>query len=572
MAKTYRTISLTASVALAVLVTVYCFEGSNGLLGNAAYRFFSGFLGSFRFMVPVLIILFALYKYISEKVGELADKSEKSKAEAIDKVFEKYGIDARVKKRIEGVTLDRYRIKVGQARVKSVLSLADEMQLKLRSGLVTITKENGKIFVDVPKKYVEAITLDHVFDDDEFLSSGKLSVPIGLTVSNQVRYGNIAEFPHCLIAGTTGSGKSVFLNVLICSLLRKNRPEDLRFVMIDPKRAELTRYNGIPHLIGDVVTDGHDAAGVLNFLVSEMNRRYRLLELNGFTNIEAYKKKSGAKLPYIVVIIDEFANLMLDKGFNAETPLKQLASMARACGIHLVASMHRPDRKVIEGAVKLNFPTRIALKVDSGISSRMILDELGAEKLRGKGDMKFLSSGAAESERLQGFNIGDSEVQALIKGLIKRYPRSAAQRYNRSEHIVGSEAGGGAPSTDNTQTARHTPQAVDEPIMNINQSDYNTSVNNFKEQNQKSKKLFSDDKTEGIIELAIQERKFGPSWIRTKLKCNNIKSTAIFSEVEKLQEDFGIKMIGDRKAGNQPYEFLLTESQFEEIKKQLRMS
>ena len=281
--------------------------------------------------------------------------------------------------------------------------------------------------------------LKDVLDNDAFLESqSKLPIVLGEDIVGTPVITDLAKMPHLLIAGTTGSGKSVSLNAMICSILFKAPPDDVKFLMIDPKRLELSAYEGIPHLLHPVVLDAKKASQVLKWAVEEMERRYKVIVELGVKNIEAYNKviekkqkdktiapserdealpienKTAVKLPYIVIIIDELADLMIVAQRNVEESLARLAQMARAAGIHLILATQRPSVDVITGVIKANFPTRISFQVSSKVDSRTILDQLGAENLLGSGDMLFMPPGTSKLTRIHGPYVSEKEIERIV--------------------------------------------------------------------------------------------------------------------------------------------------------------
>ena len=275
--------------------------------------------------------------------------------------------------------------------------------------------------IEVPNKENEIVHLRDIIDSDEFKNSkSKLTMALGKNVAGEVVVTDIAKMPHVLIAGSTGSGKSVCINTLITSIIYKAKPSEVKLVMIDPKVVELSVYNGIPHLLIPVVTDPKKAAGALAWAVQEMVNRYSLFAQKGVRDIKGYnaeleKEEGGEKLPQIVIIIDELADLMMVAPNDVEDAICRLAQMARAAGMHLVIATQRPSVDVITGIIKANIPSRIAFAVSSGVDSRTILDMVGAEKLLGKGDMLFAPIGISKPIRVQGAFVSDKEVEGIVE-------------------------------------------------------------------------------------------------------------------------------------------------------------
>ncbi len=318
-------------------------------------------------------------------------------------------------------------------KVSKFANLADDLGLALKAKSIRIEAPipgRGLIGVEVPNKYWDTIYLRDVILSDEMekLKNSPLAIALGKNISGKPVVANLAKMPHLLIAGATGAGKSVCVNTLITSILLRSDPEEVRLVLIDPKRIELSGYNGIPHLVQDVISDPEDSLASFNWAVKEMERRYSLLEEYKARDIISFNKKIAhlqkteedfeeKKLPYIVIVVDEFADLIMTAGRDIETPISRLAQMARAIGIHLIIATQRPSTKVITGIIKANFPTRIAFKVSSKIDSRVILDSNGAEQLLGRGDMLFLGPGKSAVERIHGAFVSDEEIESLVEYL-----------------------------------------------------------------------------------------------------------------------------------------------------------
>jgi DNA segregation ATPase FtsK/SpoIIIE, S-DNA-T family len=311
------------------------------------------------------------------------------------------------------------RIKV---RVSQIQTLSNDLALALAASPLRIEAPvpgRDIVGVEVPNVQISMVSLRGVMEAEEFKASrGALTFGLGRDVSGQAAVADLARMPHLLIAGATGSGKSVCINAIITALILTHTPDTLRFLMVDPKRVELTIYNGIPHLIAPVVVDIERAVPVLQWATREMERRYKLLSKASARNIEAYNDKLAARgepvLPYIVILIDELADLMLAAPDETEKQLTRLAQMARATGIHLVIATQRPSVDVVTGLIKANFPARIAFAVTSGVDSRVVLDTPGAEKLLGRGDMLYMASDSSKLSRLQGCFVSDEELARLV--------------------------------------------------------------------------------------------------------------------------------------------------------------
>lgn len=310
-----------------------------------------------------------------------------------------------------------------KVRVSRIVSLADDLALALAAPAVRIEAPvPGRPYVgiEVPNPDKSLVSLRGILESPELRKAGALALPLGRNTAGAPVVLDLTKAPHILIAGATGSGKSVCINTLVTGLLMQHSPETLRFVMVDPKMVELPGYNGIPHLYGKVITDVEQVMGALTWLLLQMDDRYRLFRDVGVRNIEAYnatmrKQKDGRPLPYIVLIIDELADLMMTAADDIERQICRLAQMARATGIHLILATQRPSTDVITGLIKANFPTRIAFAVTSQVDSRVILDSPGAERLLGRGDMLLMRSDAGKLQRVQGCFVTDEEIAGVVR-------------------------------------------------------------------------------------------------------------------------------------------------------------
>lgn len=345
----------------------------------------------------------------------------------LEETLHSFGVSAKVINVSQGPTVTRYEIQPAQGvKVSRIVNLADDIALNLAAaGIRMEAPIPGKsaIGIEVPNREAGSVMLREVIDSPEFQrSSTKLSFGLGKDITGRVLVTDIGKMPHLLIAGATGSGKSVCINTLIVSLLYKAKPEEVRLLMIDPKVVELSIYNGIPHLLIPVVTDAKKAAGALNWAVQEMNDRYKLFAAAGVRDLKGYnqaveEKGDTPKLPQIVIIVDELADLMMVASSEVEDAICRLAQMARAAGLHLIIATQRPSVDVITGLIKANVPSRIAFNVSSGTDSRTIIDMNGAEKLLGKGDMLFYPVGYPKPVRIQGAFISDHEVENIVEYL-----------------------------------------------------------------------------------------------------------------------------------------------------------
>jgi S-DNA-T family DNA segregation ATPase FtsK/SpoIIIE len=358
----------------------------------------------------------------NSKNGSQADYM--ANARKLETTLESFGVRAKVLEVVRGPAVTRYEIQpdVG-VKVSRIVSLTDDIALALAAKDIRMEAPipgKSAIGIEVPNTAVSIVTLREVLESSAYHeSASKLTITLGRDIAGQPIVGNLARMPHLLVAGATGSGKSVCINGIITSILYKAKPNEVKFLMIDPKMVELNVYNGIPHLLAPVVTDPRRASLALKKVVVEMEKRYELFSKSGTRNIEAYnsmltEKGNADLLPFIVVIVDELADLMMVAASDVEDAICRLAQMARAAGIHLIIATQRPSVDVITGVIKANIPSRISFSVSSQIDSRTILDMGGAEKLLGNGDMLYLPSGASKPVRVQGAYLSDHEVEAVV--------------------------------------------------------------------------------------------------------------------------------------------------------------
>jgi S-DNA-T family DNA segregation ATPase FtsK/SpoIIIE len=376
-------------------------------------------------------------------------------AQIIEETLFGFGVPVEVVEINRGPTVTQFGLKLGsterklpdgtitqqRVRVNKVVALANDLALALSAAPIRIEAPvpgRPVVGIEVPNSDKTMVSLRSVTDDDSFKKGkGALRVALGKGVAGQGVSAALAEMPHLLIAGATGSGKSVCINAIISTLLFTYAPEQLRFLMIDPKMVELTSYNGIPHLLAPVVTDFEQVVGALAWITREMERRYKLFAASGARSIGGYNHKIGAKgeqLPYLVVVIDELADLMMMAPDEVERHICRIAQMARATGIHLVIATQRPSVDVVTGLIKANFPTRIAFAVTSQIDSRVILDTPGAERLLGRGDMLYMAPDSPKLLRLQGCFVSDAEIRNLVN-----FWRGAAVRQQTGGRETGEQ-------------------------------------------------------------------------------------------------------------------------------------
>ncbi|WWU63457.1 DNA translocase FtsK 4TM domain-containing protein [Clostridium baratii] len=355
-----------------------------------------------------------------------------------------FGVDAKVNQVTKGPSVTRFELQPSPGvKVSKIVNLSDDIALGLAASGVRIEAPipgKAAVGIEVPNKEQTPVFLREVLESDEFTNTNKkLAFALGKDIGGQCVVGDLSKMPHTLIAGATGSGKSVCINTLIVSLLYKYSPDEVKLLMVDPKVVELSVYNGIPHLLIPVVTDPKKAAGALNWAVNEMTRRYKLFADSGARNIDSYNAlyENGTieeKLPFIVIIVDELADLMMVCANDVEDYIGRLAQMARAAGMHLVIATQRPSVDVVTGVIKANIPSRISFAVSSQIDSRTILDSGGAEKLLGKGDMLYYPVGESKPLRVQGCFISEEEVEKVVD-FVKSGDREAEYKEDIIEHI-----------------------------------------------------------------------------------------------------------------------------------------
>ena len=359
------------------------------------------------------------------KEGEVFDrKAIHAVAVRLQKTLASFGVDARVTNITKGPTVTRYELTPSTGvKVSKIVNLADDIALNLAAKSIRIEAPipgKAAVGIEVPNTTAESVMLREVIESDTFKNhKSKLAYALGKDAAGEVCVGDIAKMPHMLIAGATGSGKSVCINSIIVSILYKSKPSEVKMILVDPKMVELSGYNGIPHLLIPVVTDPKKAAGALNWAVQEMVNRYNLFASKGVKDIKGYnavmeKDEEGVKLPQIVIIIDELADLMMVAPNDVEDAICRLAQMARAAGMHLIIATQRPSVDVITGIIKANIPSRIAFTVSSQVDSRTILDMAGAEKLLGKGDMLYYPVGETKPLRMQGTFISEKEIETIV--------------------------------------------------------------------------------------------------------------------------------------------------------------
>ena len=365
-----------------------------------------------KFSLPSIDLL----KIPTKKERENNNRNENNNPEFLEKILLDFGVDGQIKKVSQGpvVTLNEFEPAAG-IKVSKIINLSDDIARNTSSESARIATIPGSntVGIELPNPSRENVYLSEILNNADFKKKEiKLPIALGKNISGAPIIGDLSAMPHLLIAGTTGSGKSVCINTIILSLLFKHTPEKCKFILIDPKMLELSTYEGIPHLLCPVITEAKKAASVLGWVVKEMESRYRLMTKEGVRNIDGYNAKHKLPMPYIVVVVDEMSDLMLVAGKEIENYIQKLSQMARAAGIHIIMATQRPSVDVITGTIKANFPTRISFQVTSKIDSRTILGEQGAEQLLGKGDMLYMSS-ANRIVRIHAPFVSDNEIEKI---------------------------------------------------------------------------------------------------------------------------------------------------------------
>ena len=365
-----------------------------------------------KFRLPNIDLL----KIPTKKERENSSKKESHDPEFLEKILLDFGVSGSIKKVSHGpvVTLNEFEPAAG-VKVSKIINLSNDIarNTSSESARISIIPGSNTVGIELPNNTRENVYLSEILNDSDFKKKEiKLPIALGKSISGRPIVGDLSSMPHLLIAGTTGSGKSVCINTIILSLLYRHTPDKCKFILIDPKMLELSTYEGIPHLLCPVITEAKKAASVLGWVVKEMESRYRLMTKEGVRNIDGYNNKHKLPMPYIVVVVDEMSDLMLVAGKEIENYIQKLSQMARAAGIHIIMATQRPSVDVITGTIKANFPTRISFQVTSKIDSRTILGEQGAEQLLGKGDMLYMSS-ANKIVRIHAPFVSDNEIEKI---------------------------------------------------------------------------------------------------------------------------------------------------------------
>ena len=367
--------------------------------------------------------------------------------EFMEKILLDFGIDGKIKAINSGPVVSLYEFEPAPGvKVSKIINLSEDLARNTSSTSARVSVIPGKntVGIEIPNETRESVSLREIISYEKFQKKDvKLPIALGKSISGMPIIGDLTSMPHLLIAGTTGSGKSVCINTIIVSLLYKLNPDLCKFILIDPKMLELSTYEGIPHLLTPVITDAKKATSALAWTVKEMNSRYKLMSKVGVRNIDGYNAKHKLKMPYIVVVVDEMSDLMLVAGKEIENYIQKLSQMARAAGIHIIMATQRPSVDVITGTIKANFPTRVSFQVSSKIDSRTILGEQGAEQLLGKGDMLFMSS-ANRIVRIHGPFVSENEIEKIVNSIRGQgepdyMEEITAQTSNESSSISGED-------------------------------------------------------------------------------------------------------------------------------------
>ena len=454
----------------------------------------------------------------------------------LQKTLHSFNVAAKVEDVSVGPAITRYELKPAEGvRVNKIANLADDIALSLAAQSIRIEAPiPGKqaVGIEIPNEDIEMVHLRDIIDSEEFVKSeSKLSMGLGKDVSGKRVIADIAKMPHLLVAGSTGSGKSVCINTLITSLIYKAKPSEVKLVMVDPKIVELSVYNGIPHLLIPVVTDPRKAAGALAWAVQEMEERYAKFAAKGVRDIKGYNKaleeegseEQAIKLPQIVIIIDELADLMMVAAKDVEDAICRLAQKARAAGMHLVIATQRPSVDVITGLIKANIPSRIAFAVSSQIDSRTILDMPGAEKLLGKGDMLYYPTGVSKPTRVQGTFVSDKEVEKIVDFL----KRDGEATYN--EDII-------------------------ETIENVKKTDKEKEIEADEDDD-------TDPRLNEAIEQVLEYGQASASFLQRKMKVGYARAGRIIDQMAERGIISGYQ-------GSKPREVLMTKERWEELNRE----
>ncbi len=456
----------------------------------------------FKFKLPSIDFLKKPSK--QDKKSSNENKIDES---TLEKILLDFGVDGKIKKISNGpvVTLNEFEPAPG-VKVSKIINLSEDIARNTSSESARISTIPGSstIGIELPKAFRENVYLSEIISDTKFLKKDlKLPIAIGKSISGVPIISDLSAMPHLLIAGTTGSGKSVFIHTIILSLLYKHTPEKCKFILIDPKMLELSTYEGIPHLLCPVITEAKKAASVLGWVVKEMENRYKLMTKVGVRNIDGYNEKNKISMPYIIVVVDEMSDLMLVAGKEIENYIQKLSQMARAAGIHIIMATQRPSVDVITGTIKANFPTRISFQVTSKIDSRTILGEQGAEQLLGKGDMLYMSS-ANKIVRIHAPFVSEEEIEKI----------------------------------NNFLSGQAEPEYFDEILNYADEKDIKTDGNGDEN---------LDELYNSALEIVKSERKASTSFLQRKLQIGYNRAARIIDQMEANGEVSQANHVGKRE-------------------------
>ena len=465
-----------------------------------------------------------------KKENESLDQEIEENAHTLQHTLESFHVNAKVVSACHGPAVTRYDLEPAPGvKVSKITNLAEDIALQLATTSVRIEPVPGKaaIGIEIPNRILESVQLRDVLENPAFQEAqSKLTVGLGMDISGQAIFADIGKMPHLLVAGATGSGKSVCINTLISSILFKAAPDEVKFILIDPKMVELSNYNGIPHLMVPVVTDPKKASSVLNWAVQEMEKRYAVFASHSVRDIKSFNRRyAEEKMPFIVIVIDELADLMMVSPRDVEDSICRILQKARAAGIHMILATQRPSVNVITGIIKANLPSRISFAVSSQVDSRTILDRGGAETLLGKGDMLFSPQGAPKPIRVQGAFISDEEVEMLLD-----YIRSQGQEVSENEELI---------DFIENDSKKDDSSEEDESLV-------------------KQDKLLPD-----AVELVMSTGQASSSSIQRRFRVGYSRAARLVDTMEELH------IIGPSGGGNKPREILMAQEQAMELVKSL---
>lgn len=472
-----------------------------------------------------------LLKFSNSKVSESEYQNEiRERGNTLVETLKSFGVQTRIVGVHRGPSVTRYELQpAAGVKVSRITGLTDDIALNLAAEGIRIEAPipgKAAVGIEIANKKRDSVSIRELIDSDEFRKSkGKLEFAVGKDIEGNIVMGDISKMPHLLVAGTTGAGKSVFTNSIIMNILYKASPEEVKLILIDPKQVEFPIYNGIPHLLIPVVTEARKAAGALGWAVAEMMRRYKTFADNGVRDLEDYNEYQKDKeelepIPQIVVVIDELADLMMAAPKEVEDSICRIAQLARAAGMHLIIATQSPRVDVVTGLIKANIPSRVALKVSNNVDSRVILDEGGADKLLGRGDLLYKPVGMGKPMRIQGSFIPTSEVRAVVN-----YLKNLSKAEYSDEIIEDIE--------------RHTPQAKSDKGASVDESE-NSSV---------------DEKFEDAVKIIVESGQASTSFLQRKLSLG-------YARAARLMDDLEARGIIGPAQGAKPREVLISKEQW----------